>query len=204
MFSSPYLIGLAGGSGSGKTALARKIADRLSPAKSVILELDSYYLDRSALAPESLNFDTPSAFDYVLLSEHIRALARGVAIDKPVYDFAGHARLKRTERITPRNYVLIEGLFALYWPEVRGRLDLKVFIDADDRACLKRRLARDVLERGRTWGLIEEQYQTTVRPMFESFVRPTRKFADLIIDGREDLEAMAAALLTRLDPPPHL
>jgi uridine kinase len=197
----PYLIGLAGGSGSGKTALARKIADRLPPSQLVILELDSYYLDRSGMAPESLNFDVPSAFDHELLSGQVRALARGEAVDKPLYDFAAHARLDRTERIVPRAYILIEGLFALYWPEVRDQLDLKVFVDADDRTRLERRLARDVLERSRTRESIEAQYRRTVRPMFESQVRPTRAFADLILDGRRDLDDMAAEVVARLRPP---
>ncbi len=201
MSSSPYLIGLAGGSGSGKTALARELTGRFPPGKSVTLELDSYYLDRAGSSPAGLNFDEPAAFEYELLLEHIQALSRGEAVNKPVYDFANHSRLAQTELISPQRYALIEGLFVLYWPDVRDLLNLKVFLDADHRTCLERRLARDVRERGRARASIEAQYQKAVRPMFETHVRPTREFADLILDGRENLEIMAAGVITRIVPP---
>ncbi len=202
MSSSPYLIGLAGGSGSGKTALARELTDRLPPGESVTLELDSYYLDQSGSSPADLNFDEPVAFEYELLLEHIQALSRGEAVNKPVYDFANHSRLAQTELISPQRYVLIEGLFVLYWPEIRDLLNLKVFLDSDHKTCLERRLARDVRERGRARASIEEQYQKAVQPMFETHVLPTREFAELILDGRENLEKMAAGVITHIVPLP--
>jgi uridine kinase len=201
--ATPYLVGLAGGSGSGKTALARELTAQLPPGESVTLELDSYYLDRSGFAPADLNFDEPAAFDHQLLFKDVKALARGEAINKPVYNFANHSRLARTMSIAPQRWVLIEGLFALYWPEVRDLLDLKVFIDSDHQTCLERRLARDVRERGRTRASIEKQYWESVRPMFESHLLTTRDFADLIIDGQENLQKMAAQVLSRFIPSPR-
>jgi uridine kinase len=199
--ATPYLVGLAGGSCSGKTALARELTAQLPPGESVIVGLDSYYLNRSGHAPAGLNFDEPAAFDHRLLFKDLESLAAGRSINKPVYNFANHSRLAQTESISPQPWVLIEGLFVLYWPEVRDLLDLKVFIDADHRICLERRLARDVRERGRTRASIEKQYRESVRPMFESHLLPTRAFADLIVDGRENLKKIAAQVLSRLTPP---
>lgn len=195
----PLVIGLAGPSGAGKTTLARCLAAQLSGAS--ILSLDSYYRDYARLSPGEkarFNFDAPEAMDHLLLAAHLGDLARGQAVEKPVYDFATHSRLARTEIFRPGNALIVEGLFALYWEEIRVLYDLSVFIDADDDLCLERRLARDLAERGRTRESVLEQYRTQVRPMAERHVRPTARFADVMVSGQAPVEEMASLLIARL------
>jgi uridine kinase len=164
--TAPHLIGITGPSGSGKSTLARQLA-RTLPGQAAVLPIDCYYRDLSSMSPAARahhNFDSPDAIDAPLLREHVRSLAAGRAVDVPVYDFNTHTRRVRTERLSPGSWVIIEGLFALHWADIRDLYTTRVFIDADDLLCLSRRLARDISERGRTQQEILAQYAEAVRP----------------------------------------
>jgi uridine kinase len=191
----PRLIGIAGASCSGKTELARWLGRRLD---APILNLDHYYNDLPDLPFEERarqNFDEPAALDYRLILEHTLALSRGEAIRAPQYDFATHRRETAEEEVTPGGYVILEGLFALYWPEVRARFGLSVYVDTPDEVCLERRLRRDTVERGRTRESVLTQYEATVRPMAFLHVRPTAAHADATVAGTEPLEEIGARVL---------
>lgn len=182
------LVGIAGPSCAGKTELARWLAARLS---APVLNLDHYYVDLAHLPLEErakTNFDEPAAVDHDAIVHDVAALGRGEPVTAPLYDFSTHARARGGERIVPRGLVVVEGLFALYWPELREHFSVKLFVDAPDTLCLKRRLERDVRERGRTPESVIAQFESTVRPGAERFIRPTRAFADLVLSGEEELE----------------
>ena len=196
----PHLIGIAGPSSSGKTELARHLAQNLSGAP--ILSLDSYYRGMEEIPLEvrkKANFDHPDAIDWPLLHQHLQALAVGQAIDEPVYSFADYARTAETRRVEPVDFVLVERLFVLHWPELRDLLDTKIYVETDASVCFNRRLKRDVAERGRTPESVCEQYQRTVRPNAEWFVIPSRRFADLIVSGEAPLENSTAAVMIALE-----
>lgn len=190
-----YIVAVAGPSCAGKTELARRLSQALS---AKILALDSYYRDLGDLSLEQrqqVNFDHPDAIEHELLSRHLQELARGRAVEVPVYDFTIHSRLARSERLEPGRYLILEGLFALYWAEARRLMRTKVFVDAPDSVCLARRQERDVRTRGRTPASVLAQFTATVRPMAELYVRPTRAYADVAVSGEEPLESMAAVVL---------
>jgi uridine kinase len=200
MESRPYLIGIAGPSGAGKSALAGHLAARLPGA--LVLPMDAYYRDLGDLAPDArprVNFDHPEAVDRGLLIAHLERLAAGEAVERPVYRFATHTRAARAETVGPAAHVIVEGLLALHWAEIRRLLALAVFVDLADAACLERRVARDVAERGRSPESVREQYAETVRPMRERYVMPTRRFADLVVSGAAPLEISADRILACLD-----
>lgn len=200
MATRPRTIGIAGPSCSGKTRLARELVRRLGPSASR-LPLDAYYRDLAALDPAlrgDRNFDHPEALDHPLLVEQLVRLAAGSAVEVPVYRFETHSRASAGREVRPGEWLVVEGLFALYWSEVRALLQTKVFIENDDALCLSRRLERDVSSRGRSAASVRAQYERTVRPMFERYVRPTRRFADVLVNGAEPLEKSAASLLARL------
>jgi uridine kinase len=195
----PHIIGIAGPSSSGKTELSRQLAARLPG--TAIVSLDSYYrgMEEIPLAErKQVNFDHPDALDWELLHEHLAAVAAGRAFDEPVYSFADYARTAATRRIQPAPYLIVEGLFVLYWPELRAMLDTKVYVQTDPGVCFHRRLHRDVAERGRTPESVMAQYEKTVRPSAEWFVYPGQKFADLIVSGEEPFDRSAAAVLAAL------
>lgn len=192
----PYFIAIAGGSGSGKTWLTNHLAQRLA---ATVISLDSYYRDLGALEladRSQQNFDSPEALDWPLIEPQLEALARGEAIEKPIYDFATHTRTGRTERVAPAGFVIVEGLFALYSPRVRDLCGTKVFVSTDDGVCLSRRIERDIRDRGRTRDSVVTQYDATVRPMYAQHVLPTRAFADLVLCGSEPVEDLARAVLS--------
>lgn len=194
----PYLIGIAGPSCSGKSELAKILKRELAAA---VITLDSYYRELAHLPFEErarTNFDEPAALDEELLIAQVRSLANGCAVDRPVYDFARHTRSGEFERIEPAGFVVAEGLFALHWPELRALYGTSVFIDVDDEICFRRRLERDVRERGRTPESVRAQYENTVRPMAERYIRPARAWADVVVSGTEPLEKSALAVLARL------
>lgn len=196
----PLLIGVAGTSCSGKSLVAARLRDRLEKKRPVTLSLDAYYRDLSALKPserEARNFDTPEAIDHALLIAHLETLAAGGAVEKPVYDFAAHSRVARTETVAPGDILIIEGLFLLYWPEIRRLLHTKVFVDLPDELALARRLERDVRERGRTRSSVLDQFHKTVKPMAEKYVIPTKSFADVVVSGDDPVER-SVALIVRL------
>ncbi len=192
----PHIIGIAGPSSSGKTELARQLAKRLPGAS--IVSLDSYYRSMDDLPFEErkkANFDHPDALEWELLRDHLKAMAEGRSFDEPVYSFAGHARTSETKRIEPAEFMILEGLFVLHWPELRALLDTSVYVETDPDVCLARRLARDVAERGRTPESVREQYRATVLPGAQQFVYPTRDLADLVVSGEEPFENSTAAVM---------
>lgn len=182
------LVGIAGPSCAGKTELARWLAARLS---APVLNLDHYYVDLAHLPLEErarTNFDEPAAVDHEAILHDVSALARGEPVTAPLYDFATHARVRGGARIVPAGLVVIEGLFALYWPALREHYFVKLFVDAPDGLCLARRLERDTRERGRTPDSVVAQFEATVKPGADRYIRPTRVFADLVLSGEEELE----------------
>jgi uridine kinase len=195
----PHIIGIAGPSSSGKTELSRQLVKKLPGA--AIVSLDSYYRGMEDIPLEErkkVNFDHPDALDWELLHEHLQAMAAGCAFDEPVYSFADYARTEETRRIEPCAFVIVEGLFVLYWPELRGMLDTKVFVQTDPEVCFNRRLTRDVNERGRSPESVRQQYEKTVRPSAEWFVHPTMKYADLVVSGEEPLAVSTSTVVNAL------
>jgi len=190
MSAGPHMIGIAGPSCSGKSEIARYLIKELSEMNPVILTLDSYYHDLSPLDPaerEKTNFDVPEALDHDLLRKQLLALANGSSIEKPAYDFATHTRLPQSERTFTGDIVITEGLFALYWEDLRDLFHTSVFVTLDDHICLSRRIERDTKERGRSRESVLSQYTETVRPMNEKYILPTKTFADIVINGEDPL-----------------
>jgi len=180
----PSIIGVAGGSGSGKSTVVRRIVESLGPERVTVLEHDHYYRDRNDLRFEeraALNYDHPDSLETDLLVRHVRQLRESEAVDVPRYDFTRHARLAETRRCEPRRAIIIEGILIFGEPALRELMDVKVFVDADADTRFIRRLQRDVSERGRTLDSVVEQYLGTVKPMHFEFVEPTKRYADLII-----------------------
>lgn len=179
----PLVLGIAGGTGSGKTTVARAIADALRP-EAAHVDHDSYYHDAGHLPPEerlAINFDHPDSLDNGLLARHLRALKQGRAVDKPVYDFSTHSRTAQTVRVEPAPVIIVEGILTLAIPELRDLFDIKVFVDTASDIRLMRRMRRDIEQRGRSFSDIREQYYGTVRPMHVAFVEPSKAHADVII-----------------------
>jgi len=197
---TPRLLAIAGPSCAGKSTLARYLSAHL-PGGSLLLSLDSYYRDLAQLPLEErhhFNFDEPAALDLPLLLGNLEGLTQGRAVDKPVYLFPEHVRAPLPQRVEPAPWIIAEGLYALYWEEVRRLCHTRIFVEAPDALCLDRRLARDTVERGRSRDSILEQYHHQVRPMCEQHLLPTRAFADLVLDGTQLVETMATPLLSRL------
>jgi uridine kinase len=185
----PTVIGIAGCSGSGKTTLADELARTLGGLR---FHLDDYYLDLAHLPlaeRAKKNFDDPETIEIELLAAHIGALARGEPIERPVYDFATYARIpNRTETVRAGSYLIVDGIFALYYSELLPHYQLSVYIDAPEELCFERRLKRDTTERGRTEQSVRVQYEATVRPSSEKYVRPSAANANLIVDGSGALD----------------
>ncbi len=192
------VIGIAGGTGSGKTTVVRKIIDRLPADEVVVLPQDSYYRDSSHIPLEErfdINFDHPNAIEFDLLVDHIKELKKGNSIEQPIYSYLTCTRAEETVSISPRDVVIIEGILVLTHPELRDLMDLKVFVDTDPDDRLIRVINRDILERGRSATTVMERYQTTVKPMHLQFIEPTKRFADLIVPQGGDNE-IAIDILT--------
>ena len=197
----PLVIGIAGGSGSGKTTVQRRIVDACGPEHIVVLDHDAYYRDLSRLPLDeraAFNFDHPDALETDLMVRHVDALLRGEAIEKPVYDFTTHTRTSRTERVEPRPVIVIDGILVLAEPELRRRMDIKLFVDAPDDVRLIRRIYRDLHERGRSIESILAQYERTVRPMHLEFVEPSKRTADVIIPRGGHNEVAIDMVLARI------
>lgn len=181
---SRLLLGIAGGTGSGKTTVASNIVRRLALDSITVITMDSYYRDLADLPPaqrDETNFDHPDSIEHELFVEHLRALKAGRVIDQPVYDFTRHVRTGATVRIEPREVVIAEGILLFHVPEIRETLDIRIFVDTPADIRLLRRITRDIRDRGRTLESVTEQYVRTVRPMHEEFVEPSKRFADVII-----------------------
>jgi uridine kinase len=180
----PLFLGIAGGTGSGKSTIAHKIEQGLRPGGSVIIDHDSYYRNNTHLSlaeKQALNYDHPDALDNALLIQHLDALRAGRGVDVPIYDFVTHGRKQETRRVEPAPVIIVEGILVFVDPEIQKRLDVKIFVDTDADIRVFRRIRRDMEARGRTFAQIREQYYTTVRPMHLQFVEPSKKHADLII-----------------------
>lgn len=178
------IIGIAGGTGCGKTTVVNQILDELPDGEVGIISQDSYYKDTSQLSREDrvkINFDHPRSIDFELLEEHLLALKDGKAIDQPIYSFIEHNRTGDTIRTTPRKVMIVEGILILTNPELRNLFDIKIFVHADSDERLIRRLKRDISERGRDIDEVLNRYQTTLKPMHEQFIEPMKAYADLII-----------------------
>ncbi|WP_425145320.1 uridine kinase [Deinococcus sp.] len=180
----PFVIGVAGGSGSGKTTVTRRVIETVGSGGVAVLVQDNYYRDQSDIAFEArlkTNYDHPAAFDWELLAAHLEALLAGVPIEMPSYDFTRHTRSEQTTTVLPAPVVVLEGFFALYEKSIRQQMHLKVFVDADADVRFIRRLIRDTQERGRTQESVIRQYLDFVRPMHLQFVEPSKRYADVII-----------------------
>lgn len=180
----PFVVGVAGGSGSGKTTVVRRIVESLGPDQVTVIEHDRYYRDRNDLRLEeraSLNYDHPDSLETDLLVRHVRELREGRLVEAPAYDFTRHARLATTDPVEPRKAVIIEGILIFTDATLRDLMDVKVFVDTDADTRFIRRLRRDVAERGRTMESVVDQYLGTVKPMHLEFVEPSKRYADLII-----------------------
>jgi uridine kinase len=180
----PVLIGIAGGTGSGKTTVATIVRSRFREDSVIIIHHDSYYRDRSTLSVEErelLNYDHPSAFENSLLAAHLRALASWKGIEMPIYDYRSHTRRAETRTIRPAQIILLEGILVLEDESLRDLMDIKIYIEADSDERFIRRLLRDMKERHRSADSVIEQYVRTVRPMHLQFVEPTKRYADIII-----------------------
>lgn len=180
----PFVIGVAGGSGSGKTTVAQRLAQELGGDALSLLRLDSYYCDRPDLSLDeraAINYDHPDAFDWPLFGAHVRDLIDGRSVDVPVYDYARYERGGGSERAAPARVLVVEGILVLYDAGLRELFDLKVFVDTDADVRFIRRLERDVADRGRSTESVVAQYLRTVRPSHLQFVEPTKRFADVIV-----------------------
>jgi uridine kinase len=195
----PYLIGVAGGSNSGKTTIAERLADLMGTEHLSLIRLDSYYISRGEQPIEvraAANYDHPDAFDWELLNDHLAALTAGASVEVPVYDYANHDRSGKSNVVAPGRVIVVEGILVLWEPRLRERFDLKIFVDTPADLRIIRRLRRDVAERGRTPDSILDQYLATVRPSHELFIEPSKRYADVIVPegglNRPALEVLLA------------
>lgn len=194
------IIGIAGGTGSGKTTLARHLADAFGDRVAVITH-DSYYRAQSDKTYEERclqNYDHPDAFETDLLCRHLELLCQGEAVDVPVYDYTVHNRSDKTERVEPRAVIILEGILLLSDAALRNRMDLKIFVDTDADERILRRIVRDTRERGRSLESVIAQYLTTVKPMHDAFVEPFKRYADIIVPGGGDNPAALDMIVTRI------
>ena len=178
------IIGIAGGTGSGKTTVVNKIVEALPPHYVAVVPLDSYYNDTSEMTEEerhAINFDHPDAFDWKLLAKHVDDLRKGIAIEQPTYSYLLCNRLKETIHVSPKPVIIIEGIMTLLNKRLRDIMDLKIFVDADPDERLIRNIQRDTIDRGRTVSMVVERYLEVLKPMHEQFIGPTKRYADLII-----------------------
>ncbi|MBO4662383.1 MAG: uridine kinase [Bacteroidaceae bacterium] len=202
-----YIIGIAGGTGSGKTTVVRKIMEALQDENVAVIPQDSYYNDNSLISMEDrrkINYDHPSAFDWDLLREQIQQLRDGKAIEQPTYDYITSNRTKETVHVEPCEVIIIEGIMALYKKEMRDLMDLKLYVDADTDVRLIRNIQRDTVERGRTAQMVIDRYLEVLKPMHEEFIEPTKRYADLIIpqggSNQKAIDIMRTYIIHRLKP----
>lgn len=197
----PLIIGVAGGTGSGKSTFARKVAAALDAASIAFIDMDAYYHHYAHLSLDErrkINWDHPNAFDWDLLLAHLEALSRGQDIDKPQYDFVHHLRMTDTVHIRAADVVVVDGILLLADPRVRALCDVKVFVDTDADVRLIRRLRRDLVERGRPLEEIIDQYLTTVQPMHLEFVEPSKRYADVIVPRGGHNEVAIAMIVAKI------
>ena len=194
-------LGITGGAASGKTTIAQHLLKNLNERISV-LQFDRYYRDQGHLTAEHralVNYDHPDSLDHELLVKHLDSLSEGTSIDAPIYDFVTHTRTQQTEKIEPKEFVIVDGILIMAFAEIMERLTFKVFIDTPDETRLKRRITRDMDERGRTEESVRKQFEASVLPMHKKFVEPFRDSTQLIIDGLEDPSKSVAKLISFID-----
>ena len=198
MNSSSILIGIAGGTGSGKTSIANYLLKKFGADQLIVIEQDSYYKNNSALSIDERNqqnFDHPDAIDIELFNKQLVSLLGGKSVEIPIYDFSIHNRRNQRQFVKPCRIIVIEGILTLYFESLRKLMNIKVFVDTPDNIRFTRRLSRDVKERGRTIKSVTNQYEKTVKPMYDQFVKPSRDLADIIItDGVQNKEAIDALM----------
>jgi uridine kinase len=195
--TQPLIIGLGGGSGSGKTTIARSIVEAIGPDDVTLIQHDAYYHDQTDLPMEErrkVNYDHPDSFETTLLVAHLKELRAGRAIARPIYDFTVYNRLAETVRVEPKHAVIVEGILVLYEPELRELMDLKIYVDTDPDLRILRRLERDLKERGRSFDSVHDQYLDTVRPMHLQFVEPSKRYADIVIPEGYNTGAVATVI----------
>jgi uridine kinase len=195
------VVGIAGGTGSGKTTVAEKLAAAMPQGRCVTIEHDAYYRDQGHLTPDeraTINYDHPSALESSLLAEHLRGLRAGEPVDVPIYDFATHTRRAETRRVLPAPVIIVEGILVFCEAKLREQMDVKIFVDTDPDIRLMRRIRRDLEVRGRTFQSVRDQYYATVRPMHIEYVEPTKRWADLIVPEGGDNRVALDVLLGQL------
>lgn len=199
--SNTLVVGIAGGTGSGKTTVAAKLAAAMPPGRCLTLEHDAYYRDQGHLPlseREQINYDHPSSLESELLAEHLRRLRDGRPVEIPIYDFATHTRRAETRRVAPSRVIIVEGILVFTEPALRDQFDIKIFVDTDADIRLIRRIRRDLEQRGRTFQSVRDQYYATVRPMHLEHVEPSKRWADLIVPEGGDNKVALDVLLGQL------
>ena len=184
IFNDSILIGIAGGTGSGKTSIAKELSSNFSKSDIILIEQDSYYKDLSDISiseREKINFDHPNSIDFSLMIKHLESLKNGIQTKIPIYDFATHTRKKSTKTIDQHRIIILEGIFSLFNDEIRNMMNIKIYIDTPNDLRIIRRIKRDIDERNRSFESIIKQYYENVRPMHIKFVKPTKQYADIII-----------------------
>jgi uridine kinase len=197
----PFIIGVAGGTGSGKSTIARNVLEQVGRERVVYVQHDSYYFDLHAMPAAmraKVNYDHPDSYDTDLLMMHLHQLIAGETIEKPIYDFASHARSAEREHVTPGPVILIEGILVFADSRLRDLMDIKVFVDTDPDIRIIRRIVRDLKERGRTIDSVVEQYLNTVRPMHMEFVEPSKRYADIVIPEGGNNAVALDMLITKI------
>ena len=200
--TAPLVVGIAGGTGSGKTTVAHKLAAAMPQGRCVTIEHDAYYKDQGHLSPEEraqVNYDHPASLESSLLADHLRDLRAGRAVDIPIYDFATHTRRAQKRHVEPAPVIIVEGILVFCEANLREQMDIKIFVDTDADIRLMRRIRRDLELRGRTFSSVRDQYYATVRPMHLEYVEPTKRWADLIVheggDNRVALDVLLQGLI---------
>ena len=195
------MVGIAGGTGSGKTTVAHKLAAAMPPGRCVTIEHDAYYRDQAHLSADErakINYDHPGSLDSALLADHLRALRSGRAVDVPIYDFATHTRKVETRHVPAARVIVVEGILVFTEAALREQFDIKIFVDTDSDIRLIRRIRRDLEQRGRTFQSVRDQYYATVRPMHIEHVEPSKRWADLIVPEGGDNKVALDVILGRL------
>jgi len=197
----PFMVGIAGSSCAGKSEISSLVAEHFK-SDSAVIPLDSYYTDLSPIdieEREKRNFDIPEALDFALLHEQVKKLSNGEGVELPVWQYDMHVRSADTNHIEAAKVTVVEGIFALYWEEIRKLLDIKVFVDVDEDTALARRLERDTTVRGSSREYALRQFRDEVSPMYNEFVKPTKRYADLLLDGTDSLQKSAARLIAEIE-----
>lgn len=197
----PVIIGVTGGSGSGKTSVSREIFDSLNGHSLLMIQEDSYYKNQDDISFDErvkVNYDHPNAFDTDLLIEQLGDLLEWKAIDIPVYDYVQHTRSKKTVHVEPKEVIIVEGILVLNDPRLRDLMDIKIFVDTDDDIRIIRRIQRDLEERGRSLQSVIDQYLSTVKPMYHQFIEPTKRYADIIVPEGGENQVAIDILVTKV------